>query len=116
MTAEECLKGLTYLGVAYGKALTKEECSVYYDFLKGFSFEALKKAVKEIIGREKYFPRISELIEECRFSEIEVNVEMVERLHDAGKIGDGEYVKAKAAALMGAKPETNLLTEGKNDR
>lgn len=65
MSKEELLKGLTYLGTAYGKEYNKIECEQHYDFLKDYSYETFIIAIKSIIRKSKFLPKITELLEEC---------------------------------------------------
>lgn len=66
MTKEECIKGLKYLSLAYGTdGFTPEECSVYYEFLQGYNYDTFRTAVKNIIRKSKFLPKITEILEEC---------------------------------------------------
>lgn len=65
MTKEEFVESMTYLGIAYGKEYSQIEIQQHYDFLKEFSDEVLMKAIKNIIKKSKFLPKITELIEEC---------------------------------------------------
>lgn len=59
------VKGLKYLGIAYGKEFDEDECKVYYEFLKDYSKDTFSRAVKDIIRKSKFLPKLNELIEEC---------------------------------------------------
>lgn len=65
MSQEELVKGLAYLGMAYGKSFTQQECEIHYDFLKEYSYQTFVAAVKNIIRKSKFLPKITELLEEC---------------------------------------------------
>ena len=68
MKQEELVKGLKVLGLAYGKDFTQEECVTYYEFLQEYSYETFKTAIKNLIKKTKFLPKISEIIEECENS------------------------------------------------
>ena len=65
MKQEELVKGLTYLGMAYGKEYSKMECEQHYDFLKDFDYTTFIKAIKKIIKTSSYLPKINDLIKTC---------------------------------------------------
>ena len=65
MSQEDLVKGLAYLGMAYGKSFTQQECEIHYDFLKEYSYQTFVAAVKNIIRKSKFLPKITELLEEC---------------------------------------------------
>lgn len=65
MSKEELIKGLTYLGTAYGKEYSTLECEQHYDFLKEYSYQTFVVSIKNIIKKSKFLPKITELLEEC---------------------------------------------------
>lgn len=96
MTKEECIKGLKYLSIAYGTdGFTPEESSVYYEFLQGYSYDTFRAAVKNIIKKSKFLPKITELLEECENCKEQTKFEVLEYMKSQGyfKVGS-EYDKA----------------------
>lgn len=61
---EELVKGLTYLGMAYNKKFTEQECSQYYEFLKDYNYSNFVETIKYFIKTSKFLPKIADLIEE----------------------------------------------------
>lgn len=60
----ELVKGLKYLGIAYGKEFDEEECQVYYDFLKNYSMNIFSTAIKNLIPKSKFIPKLNEIMSE----------------------------------------------------
>lgn len=84
MTKEEFTKNMAYLGIAYGKGYTPEELEVFYEFLGNYKSEALKKAIKSLIRKTKFLPKIQELIEECKKAEEHIKYEVIEYMKKKG--------------------------------
>lgn len=94
MTEQDLVKGLTYLGSAYGKEYNKIECEQHYDFLREYSYETFVVAVKNIIKKSKFLPKISELVEECDNCKKQVKVEVIEFMRAKGYFkNETEYEK-----------------------
>ena len=94
MTEQDLVKGLTYLGSAYGKEYNKMECEQHYDFLNEYSYETFVKAIKNIIKKSKFLPKISELVEECEECKEQVRFEVIEFMKTKGYFKDiREYEK-----------------------
>ena len=96
MTKEECIKGLKYLSLAYGtNGFTPDECSVYYEFLQEYKYDTFRVAVKNIIRKSKFLPKITELLEECENCKEQTKIEVLEYMKNQGyfKVGS-EYDKA----------------------
>lgn len=95
MTKEELLKGLTYLGTAYGKEYSTIECEQHYDFLKDYSYKTFVAAIKNIIRKSKFLPKITELLEECENCKERTKFEVLEYMNNQGYFKAGsEYDKA----------------------
>lgn len=102
MTEMELITGLKYLGIAYGKEFDKDECKVYYDFLQKYQYDVFRKAVKNLIEKTKFLPKLSEIIDECEKCKGTQRFEVLEIMHAKGYFKDpSEYEKA-----------TKWLTEG----
>lgn len=84
MRLEEFNECMIYLGVAYNKEFTQNEIKVYYDFLKNYNIDTLKIAIKNIISKSKYAPKISELIEECENCKSSSRNEVLKYMREAG--------------------------------
>ena len=84
MKQEELVKGLKVLGIAYSKTFTQEECATYYEFLHEYSYETFKTAVKNIIKKSKFLPKISELVEECENCKSQLKIDVIEFMKNNG--------------------------------
>lgn len=106
MTEIELTKGLSYLGIAYGKEYTKIEVQQHYDFLKEYSYETFIMATKSIIKSSKFLPKISEILEECEKQKVEVKFDIIEFMNKQGYFKDiREYEKANLFMSKGIMPE-----------
>jgi hypothetical protein len=106
MSEKELLKGLTYLGTAYGKQYTKIELEQHYDFLKEYSYETFIVAIKSIIRKSKFLPKITELLEECENYKEQTKFEVIEFMKSQGYFKDiREYEKATSFMERGIIPE-----------
>ena len=84
MSEIELIKGLKYLGIAYGKEFDTDECKVYYDFLKSYNYDVFRNAIKYIIGNSKFIPKINEIIEACEKQKDQVQFELIEYMNSKG--------------------------------
>lgn len=84
MTQQDLVKGLKVLGIAYSKTFTQDECATYYEFLQEYSYETFKTAVKNIIKKSKFIPKISELVEECESCKSQLKIEVIEFMKNKG--------------------------------
>lgn len=91
MKQEEFVKGLTYLGLAYGKEFTQLETKQMYDFLKEYNYETFSKAIKNIIRTSKFIPKIADLIEECESCKSTTRNEVVEFMKTSGYFKQCQY-------------------------
>lgn len=99
MKQEEFVKGLTYLGLAYGKEYNQIETTQIYEFLKEYNYETFTRAIKNIIRTSKFIPKIADLIEECEKCKTSTKFEVVDFMRDTG------YFK------LSYKPEHQLSDE-----
>lgn len=106
MKQEELVKGLKVLGIAYSKEFTQDECATYYEFLQEYSYETFKAAVKNIIKKSKFLPKISELVEECENSKEQVKFEVIEFMKAKGYFkASSEYDKTIMWYSKGITPK-----------
>lgn len=84
MKQEELVKGLTYLGMAYGKEYSKMECEQHYDFLKSYNYETFIAAIKNIIKTSKFLPKITDLITACDNAKTIVRCDVLEYMNKLG--------------------------------
>lgn len=106
MKQEELVKGLKVLGIAYSKDFTQEECSTYYEFLQEYTYDTFKAAVKNIIKKSKFLPKISELVEECENCKSQVKFEVIEFMNSKGYFKDiREYEKTIMWYSKGITPK-----------
>lgn len=95
MTEIELVKGLKYLGIAYGKEFDQDECQVYFDNLSEYSYDDFRTAVKKIIKTSKFLPKISDLIEECENSRQQTKIAILDFMSEQGYFKNPvEYEKA----------------------
>lgn len=106
MTKEELVKGLTYLGTAYGKEYTTIELEQHYDFLREYSYETFVAAIKSIIRKSKFLPKITELLEECEKFKEQIKFNVIEFMNSKGYFKHiREYEKATDFMTRGIVPE-----------
>lgn len=106
MTEQEAVKGLTYLGMAYGKEFTQQECQLHYDFLKEYKYETFVTAIKNIIKTSKFLPKITELLEECEKCKDQIVYDVLEFMRQRGYFkAPTEYDKATLFMERGITPE-----------
>ena len=106
MKKEEMVKLLGYLGVAYGKEFTQQECEVYYDFFKDYNYSILQAAIKDTIKTSKYMPKIADLIVACDKSKEDNRVDIIDIMKAQGYFkAPSEYEKALAFVKRDIIPE-----------
>lgn len=106
MKQEDLIKGLKVLGIAYGKEFTSDECSTYYEFLQEYNYETFKAAVKNIIKKSKFLPKISELVEECENQRTQTRFDILDFMKNQGYFKTpNEYDKASKFLQMNIIPE-----------
>ena len=84
MRIEELVKGLNFLGLAYGKEYSQLEAQQVYEFVKQYDYETFIKAVKELIRTSKFLPRIADLIEACEKYKNSTNKNVVDYMREVG--------------------------------
>ena len=106
MTEIELIKGLKFLGLAYGKEFDQAECQVYYDFLKDYSYDTFRQAVKGLVKKSKFLPKINELVDACDELKQQVRYDVIEFMRQKGyfKIPE-EYDKTTMWMTEGIVPE-----------
>lgn len=96
MRIEELVKGLNFLGLAYGKEYSQLEAQQIYEFVKQYDYDTFIRATKEIIRTSKFLPRIADLIEVC---ESQKGIKKREVL---------EYMKKDGYFYLSYRPEHRL--------
>lgn len=105
MRQDELVKGLTYLGTAFGKEYSQFECEQHYDFLKEYSYETFVTAIKNIIKTSKFAPKITELIEACESAKTKARFDVIEYMNTIGYFKSiKEYEKATNFMERGIVP------------
>ena len=84
MRIEELVKGLNFLGLAYGKEYSQLECQQVYEFVKEYNYDTFIKATKEIIRTSKFLPKIADLIENCEKFKNSGNKEVIDYMRNVG--------------------------------
>lgn len=84
MRIEELIKGLNFLGLAYGKEYSQLEVQQIYEFVKEYDYETFIKATKEIIRTSKFLPKIADLIETCDKFKGSANKEVIDYMREVG--------------------------------
>lgn len=106
MKKEELVKGLAYLGMAYGKEYSQIECEQHYDFLKEYNYETFVTAVKNIIKTSVFIPKISDLITACESAKSTTRFDVIEYMKKVGYFKEPrEYEKATLFMERGIVPE-----------
>lgn len=106
MGKDEFVESMTYLGLAFNKTFTKNELILHYDFLKEYDDEIFTKAVKNIIKKSKFLPKINELIEECEAVKKENKLNILETMKNDGYFkNEWEYEKVSKFLKSGIIPE-----------
>lgn len=84
MKLEEFNECMIYLGIAYNKEFTQNEIRVYYDFLKKYDVNTFKRAIKKIIEKSSYIPKIADLINECEENKDKTKFEVLNYMRKVG--------------------------------
>ena len=84
MRIDELVKGLNFLGLAYGKEYSQLEAQQIYEFVKEYSYDTFIKATKDIIRTSKFLPRIADLIETCEKYKNSANREVIDYMQSVG--------------------------------
>lgn len=104
MTKQQLVSGLTYLGTAFNKTYTQTECELHYDFLGGYNFDTFVRAIKAIIRKSKFAPKVSELIDECEEAKFAVRLIALERARQAHLLDKYNYEKIYDLVAAGYIP------------
>ncbi len=75
---------MSYLGLAYGKEYSLAEIELHYDFLKNYSNETMVAAIKNIIKKSKFLPKINEIAEECEKAKVHIKFDVIEYMKSKG--------------------------------
>lgn len=106
MTEKEFAESIGYLGLAYGKEFTQQELMLYYDFLKEYSDKTLIIAIKNIIRKSKFLPKITEILEECEKYKEQMVFGILDHMSQKGYFkAPIEYEKATLFMERGCVPE-----------
>lgn len=119
MRIEELVKGLNFLGLAYGKEYNQMEAQQIYEFVKEYEYEVFIRATKDIIRTSKFLPKIADLIEVCEKQKEEKRVEVIDYMKECGyfylsyrpehKLDEAQatrnYLKAKTFIERGIIPD-----------
>lgn len=84
MRIEELVKGLNFLGLAYGKEYNQMEAQQIYEFVKEYDYDTFIRATKDIIRTSKFIPKIADLIEACEKQKEEKRVEVIDYMKECG--------------------------------
>lgn len=101
MRIDELVKGLNFLGLAYGKEYSQLEAQQIYEFVKQYDYDTFIRATKEIIRTSKFLPRIADLIEACENNKSSAKIEVIDYMREVGYFKYspyGEITNVKAIA------------------
>ena len=84
MKLDELVKGLNFLGLAYGKEYSQLEVQQIYEFVKEYDYETFIRATKEIIRTSKFIPKIADLIEACEENKNKGKIEVIDYMRNIG--------------------------------
>lgn len=76
MKIEEFIKAMSILGTAYNKEFTQVQIITWYEYFKLTRLDCFKKAIRQIIPRNKFMPSIAELLDECK-STSKTSIELI---------------------------------------
>lgn len=96
MKIEELVKGLSFLGLAYGKEYSQLEAQQIYEFVKEYDYDTFIRATKEIVRTSKFVPKIADLIEVC------------EKQKEVKKREILDYMKEEGYFYLSYRPEHKL--------
>ena len=88
MRIDELVKGLNFLGLAYGKEYSQLEAQQVYEFMKEYDYETFIRATKDIIRTSKFLPKIADLIEACEKQKEAKKVEAIDYMKECGYDAD----------------------------
>lgn len=84
MSKEEFVKIMAFLGMAYNKEFNVNDIEMYYEFLSNYEYGVLKRAIKNLIKKNKFLPKIAEIIEACESSQKDPKIETLEYMLEKG--------------------------------
>lgn len=103
---KQFLNTISYLGAIYDKEFTEKEIVVWYDMLKEYPEEVLNRSIKDLAKREKFMPKIADIVEECNKYKKLDRFEVLESLRAKNYFKNGdEYLKARQWLEEGTIPE-----------
>ena len=95
MTELELTAGMKRLGIVYGKEYTKDECEIFYDFLRAYSVNVWVDVVNKYISTSKFPPKPADLLELCEQFQEDSKFEIIEFMQKMGYFKSlSEYEKA----------------------
>lgn len=100
MKIEELVKGLNFLGLAYGKEYNQLEAQQVYEFVKEYDYDTFIRATKDIIRTSKFIPKIADLIEACEKNKRSAKIEVIDYMRSVGYFKyspHGEVTEEKAS-------------------
>ncbi len=100
MNPQEFVKAMTFLGIAYNKEFTKEQCDVWFNFFKNDDIEIFKLAIKRLIVNEKFIPSIAMVKDEITnianpSLQLDAEEEWLNVLECVRKYGRNNFIGAK---------------------
>ena len=99
MRMEEFIKAISYLGMDYGKEYSQAETQQMYEFLKEYNYQTMVDAVKSIIRKSKFAPKIAELIEECESCKTSSRFAVVDYMLKSGYFHKG-FIRDNGEQIM----------------
>ena len=91
MTRLEFLKSMKKLTSYYLKDMNEEELTTWYEVFEKESNSTLDKAIKELVMKNKFFPTIAELVEECKNQKTINGFAILEFMKSQGYFKESEY-------------------------
>jgi hypothetical protein len=97
MRKDEFLVGVKYLSEAFSKDFTKEEITIWYDFMRFYTPKVFQSAIKKVVGTNKFIPKIAEMIDYCEEEKAKHNYIILEIMKNDGyfKKGISELTDSK---------------------
>lgn len=91
MSEKEFATAMKTLGIAYNREITKDVLKIYYEILKEESYSTMKKAISETIKNKKFFPTVSDLVEECKKQKTENGFKILEFMKKQNYFHNSDY-------------------------
>lgn len=84
MTKLEFLKSMKKLTSYFLKDMTEDQLTAWYEMFQDVSYVSLDKAIDNLVKTNKFFPTISEILENCEQQEESINYDILKLMKEDG--------------------------------